>query len=251
MSQHTTIPRETSGHAWTERSRIVLTPVAAPAVLGWFSFAIASLLLGSHLAGWWGGEETLFALAPFFLFIGIGQFLAGMWGFRAREPVATAVHGTWAFLWLGMGLAFTPAVGLLEIAGLPTALGLMLIAVGAVTVGVLIAAVFENILLSVLTGVAAAAAAVTGIGYMGDIAVLIEIGGWLMVAAAAIGWYFATAILVAETTGAARLPIGRYHMAGDVPGEPTAEVVAHSTGMPYLHEVSGGNGRRRRERVAR
>jgi uncharacterized protein len=42
-----------SREAWTERSRIVLTPVAAPSILGLFGFAGATFMVASLLAGWW------------------------------------------------------------------------------------------------------------------------------------------------------------------------------------------------------
>ena len=233
----------TDRHAWTERSRIVLTPVAAPAVLGWFAFAIAALLVGSHLAGWWGGEQTLLYLAPFALFLGVGQFLAGMWGFRAREPVATAIHGIWGGLWLGLGLAYgLAALDLLTLTGLAMPLGFMMLGVGIITLGVVAAALFENLVLTVLAGLAALAVGIAGIGLMAETTAMVELGGWLLVIAAAVGWYFATAILMAETSGVQRLPLGRYRMAADVPGEPTIEAVAYSTGMPYLEVTTAGDG---------
>ena len=238
-------------HAWTDRSRIVLTPVAAPAVLGWFAFAIAALLVGSHLAGWWGGEQTLTYLAPFVLFLGAAQFLAAMWGFRAREPVATAVHGIWGGLWLGMGLAYgLAALDLLTLTGLEMPLGFLMLGVGIITLGVVAATLFENLVLALLAGLAAVAAGIGGIGLMAETTAMVETGGWLLVIAAAAGWYFGTAILLAEISGVQRLPIGRYRMAADVPGEPTIEAVAYSTGMPYLEVTAAGDGGERRHEPA-
>jgi uncharacterized protein len=43
---------------WEERSRVVLTPVAAPSILGLFGFFSATLLVGSNMAGWWGNHTT-------------------------------------------------------------------------------------------------------------------------------------------------------------------------------------------------
>ena len=62
------------------------------------------------------------------------------------------------------------------------------------------------------------------------------------------GWYFAAAILLAETSGVQRLSLGRDRMAAGVPGEPTIEAVAYSTGMPYLEvNAAGDGGERTRE----
>ncbi|MFF9410846.1 hypothetical protein ACF1B0_35830, partial [Streptomyces anandii] len=51
--------------AWLGRSRMVLTPVAAPSILGLFGFASSTFMVASNLAGWWG--DTLVSpviLAP-------------------------------------------------------------------------------------------------------------------------------------------------------------------------------------------
>lgn len=228
-----------NGQAWRERSRVVLTPVAAPAILGWFTFAIAALLTGSHLAGWWGGEQTFVYLAPFLLFVGLGQLMAGMWGFRAREPVATAIHGTWSLLWLGLGLAYTlTAFEVLTVGALEMPLGFALLALGLVTIGSFVGAVYENPLLAVLLGAATLTGLIAGIGLMAEIGWLTQLGGWLMVIGAVLAWYFATAMLVAEVSGREPLPMGRYHMAADLPGERTAHAVAFSTGMPHWREMA-------------
>ena len=44
--------------AWAEPSCLVLTPVAAPSILGLYGFFAAPLLIGSNLAGWWGSTAT-------------------------------------------------------------------------------------------------------------------------------------------------------------------------------------------------
>lgn len=41
-----------STEAWTDRSRIMLTPIAAPSILGLFGFAGATFMVASLLARW-------------------------------------------------------------------------------------------------------------------------------------------------------------------------------------------------------
>ncbi len=108
---HTSRPVANAGdwdnwESWNERSRIVLSPVAAPSILGLFGFAGATFMVASLLAGWWGSPATASpVIAPFALFFGVlAQLLAGMWSYRARDGVATAMHGTWGSFWLGWGL---------------------------------------------------------------------------------------------------------------------------------------------------
>ena len=78
---------------WRERSRIVLNPVASPSAMGLFAFSAATLIVAGILANWYGKASTAMYVAPFALaFGGIGQFLAGMWSYKARDTIATVVH---------------------------------------------------------------------------------------------------------------------------------------------------------------
>ena len=57
----------------------MLTPVAAPSILGLFGLAGATFMVASLLAGWWGTPIDSVVIAPFALFFGgLAQFLAGM-----------------------------------------------------------------------------------------------------------------------------------------------------------------------------
>src|SRR5919199_5006478 len=84
-------------------TRVVLQPIAAPSVLGLFGFAGATFIVAANLAGWYGNHVTTpLVLAPFALvFGGIAQFFAGMWAYRARDGLATAMHGMWGSFWIG------------------------------------------------------------------------------------------------------------------------------------------------------
>src|SRR5881392_1280293 len=92
------------------RPRVVLQPIAAPSVLGLFGFAGATFVVAANMAGWWGTPTSGLALAPFAaMFGGLAQFLAGMWAYRARDAIATAMHGMWGAFWLAYGVLFTLA----------------------------------------------------------------------------------------------------------------------------------------------
>jgi succinate-acetate transporter protein len=104
----------TNGHGdlrqeWEARTRIFLTPIAAPSILGLFGFASSTFMVAAFLAGWFGQNHStttvMSDLAPFCLFFGgLAQFMAGMWAYRARDAVATAAHGTWGAFWMGFGV---------------------------------------------------------------------------------------------------------------------------------------------------
>jgi succinate-acetate transporter protein len=90
---------------WTERTRIFLNPVAAPSILGLFGFMGATVMVAAWMAGWYGTPATPFTLWPFALtFGGFAQLLAGMWSYKARDGVATAMHGLWGSFWLAFGV---------------------------------------------------------------------------------------------------------------------------------------------------
>jgi len=78
-----------SADDWREHSRIVLTPVAAPSILGLFGFFFATLIVGTNMAGWWGTAADMVAVFPVAIFLGgVAQFLAGMWSYKARDGAA-------------------------------------------------------------------------------------------------------------------------------------------------------------------
>src|SRR5919199_6721801 len=125
-------PLESNGYA----PRVVLQPIAAPSVLGLLGFGAATFVVAANLAGWYGDSKTPLVLAPFAaMFGGLAQFLAGMWAYRARDAVATAMHGTWGSFWLGYGilnLLFATKV-LVEPKPVFSELGFWFIALAAVT----------------------------------------------------------------------------------------------------------------------
>ena len=74
----------------------VLKPIAALSILGLYTFAGSTLIVSAHLAGWYGGSDTPLYLLPFAaVFGGIAQFAAGMWAYKARDAIATAMHAMW------------------------------------------------------------------------------------------------------------------------------------------------------------
>ena len=78
-------------------AQVSLQPLAAPSILGLFAFAGATFMVAANLAGWYGDLRTPRYLFPFAaMFGGLAQFLAGMWAVKARDGLASAMHGTWA-----------------------------------------------------------------------------------------------------------------------------------------------------------
>ena len=105
MASATTMPVRETREEPAPSAQIYLQPIAAPSILGLYGFAGATFMVAVHMAHWFGGALTDLYLAPFAaLFGGLAQFTAGMWSFKARDGVATAMHGTWGSFWMAFGL---------------------------------------------------------------------------------------------------------------------------------------------------
>jgi succinate-acetate transporter protein len=175
-------------------TRVFLQPIAAPSILGLFGFAGATFIVASNLAGWWGTPQSGLALAPFAaMFGGLAQFLAGMWAYRARDAIATAMHGTWGAFWLAYGILNILVAAAL--ASLAESLGLF----------------------AVLSTLAAGSGVLAGAFIYGSHG-WTEVAGWLFVISAGCAWYVATAMMLAAAGGRVVLPLGKLSREANRPG---------------------------------
>ncbi|MBO0877180.1 MAG: hypothetical protein J2P19_27705 [Pseudonocardia sp.] len=229
-------PETDDSVAWSERSRIVLTPIAAPSILGLFGLAGATFLVASLLAGWWGGPTSIPIIAPFvFFFGGLAQLLAGMWSYRARDGVATAVHGTWGSFWM----AWSALVGLVGLGLLPPnvlvsqAFGFWFIVMCVVTAFGALAALGESLGLLTVLILLAAGSGLLAAGLIGGFSAVVTAAGWVLVASAAAAFYTAGAMMLAGSFGGRTiLPLGGYTTAANIPGRRATEPISYPTGMP-------------------
>ncbi len=90
---------------WRTHARVFLQPIAAPSILGLFGFAAATFIVTAYLVGWYGTPASPPVIFPFAMAAGgIAQGVAALWAYRARDGLATAIHGIWASFWLAYGL---------------------------------------------------------------------------------------------------------------------------------------------------
>lgn len=234
-------PRQMNGIAgmeyedWAARSRIVLTPVAAPSVLGLFGFFAATIMVGSNLAGWWGTTSSgldLFTFAA--MFGGLAQLLAAMWSFRARDTAAVAVHGAWGSFWLAYGIQnLLVATGNLAPTGNHSvALSWWFIGLAAVTASVTLAVLADNIALFAVTGTLTAGSVLAAIGYGSTASGVLTAAGYLFVISAACAWYAATAMMLAGSFGRTVLPLGTWNLKGNIPMRRPVRPIEYRDGMP-------------------
>lgn len=223
---------------WDSRARIVLTPVSAPSVLGLFGFAAATLIVAGNLAGWYGNSKSAMYFAPFALaFGGIAQFLAGMWSYKARDTLATAMHGMWGSFWIAYGILWllvgTKALALpLGSSTYFPAFGMWFVMLGLLTgIGAFVA-IAKNLGLFATLGLLSAGSCLLAAAFLSGNSGVQNAGGWVLVASAGAAVYTATALLAAETYGRTILPLGKFKKDANIPGRPIMDPIEYPLGMP-------------------
>lgn len=195
------------------QAHIWLQPVAAPSILGLYGFAGATFMVAAHMAHWFGGAQTDMVLWPFAAFFGgLAQFLAGMWSYKARDGVATAMHGMWGSFWMAFGILWVlVAAGKVTIpangAAFP-ALGFWFIVLAAITWAGTAAAAAESEVITGVLGFLAAGSTVAAIGELAGIEGLRILAGWLFIISAIIAWYAATALMINSAHGRTVMSLG-------------------------------------------
>jgi len=212
------------------RTRISLQPIAAPSILGLYGFAGATFMVAAHMAHWFGSAQTNMVLWPFAAFFGgLAQFLAGMWAYKARDGVATAMHGMWGSFWMAFGtLWILVAAGKVTIpangAAFPE-LGFWFIVLAAITWAGTAAASAESRVVATVLGFLAAGSTIAAIAELAGVEGLRILAGYLFIISAIVAWYAATALMVNAALGRKALGLGskRKATAGEIQmgfGEP-------------------------------
>jgi succinate-acetate transporter protein len=220
---------------WIGRTRVVLQPIAPPSILGLYAFAGATLMVACHLAGWYGTPRSGLYLFPFVaVFGGIAQFLAGMWSYRARDGLATAMHGMWGSFWIGYGiLNLLFATGTLVDPGTHfPELGFWFIALGAITAMGALAALAENLSLTAVLTTLAAGSLCAATAYLSGASGWLHVAGWLFVFSAGFAWYTASAMMLEGSFKRVVLPLGKYRPDTNVPGAVVTDPLEYEHGLP-------------------
>lgn len=152
---------------WRSSTRVFLQPIAAPSVLGLFGFAGATFMVAANLAGWYGTPLSGVYLLPFAaMFGGIAQFAAGLWAYKARDALATAMHSMWGDFCLAYGLLWL-LVATHDItlpAGKFPELAFWFFPLAAITASGAIASIGQNLGITATLTTLAVGAALLGVG---------------------------------------------------------------------------------------
>ena len=223
-----------------ERARIVLQPIAAPSILGLFGFAAATFIVSANLAGWYGDAGSGVFLFPFAAtFGGVAQLLAGMWSYRARDGIATAMHGMWGSFWIAYGiLQLLNATGTLTIpaSGSFPELGYWFLALAAITAAGALAATFENLGLTSVLAVLAAGSAFLAVHYLTGGSTWETVAGYVLMASSVLAFYVATAMMLEDAAGRVVLPLGKPSIAANKPGSRVTHPVEWALGEPGVRQ---------------
>jgi succinate-acetate transporter protein len=209
-------------------SRIMLQPLAAPSVLGYFALGSALIIYGSWFAGGWGTEKDTAAFFPFLLlFGGVGQLGAALWSYRARAAVAAALHGSWAAFWLGVGLIYLLATTHTIVVPARghhwASLGQWLIYMAVISWTTALAALARSPVGFLAQATLGTAAAIASAALLTASPGWEHVAGWLFVAAAALAFYVGAALMLDTVYGKVALPLLR---------RPSADPVEYPRGDP-------------------
>ncbi len=222
---------------WSQRSRIVLSPIAAPSILGLFGFFVATVMVGTNLAGWWGGPTAGLSLWPFALFFGgLAQLLAAMWSYKARDGLATAVHGAWGSFWLAWGvmqlLLATHVMAPVPLATTNPAFAMWFVGLCALTGMAAFASLAESLGIFTVLATLAGGSGVFAAGLWAGNVTVDRIAGWLFVISAAAAWYTASAMMLTSATGRTILPLGKWKASANIPMRSPVTPIEYAEGEP-------------------
>jgi succinate-acetate transporter protein len=225
-------------------ARIYLTPIAPPATLGLFGFFASTMVVSTWILGWWGtphgSPPTMFEIAA--MFGGLAQFAAGLFSFRARDYIGSALLTMWGTYWLAWGLL--QLLGTLKVVTIPPldvaqpGFAIWFIPLALFTSCGAIAAVRENVpLFLVLATVGSGCAFVCG-GFWAGSPTWIDVGAWLFVFGACFAWYTGAMVLLEFAWGRVVLPLGaipgltKLPGAANRPGTRLSAPVEYALGQP-------------------
>jgi uncharacterized protein len=221
---------------WVARSRVFLTPIAAPSIMGLFGFTIATMMLGAWQAGWYGTGTTPLLIWPLAILAGgIMQAIAAVASLRARDAVAVTLHTTWGAFWVAWGvlqiLVSTGVIAAIPLGAASASFGIWFVAIALVTLWAALGALAQNMLLFFTAAILTAASSVTAAGFWAGNLGVERAGGWLFVVSAAAAWLTAGAMVLEHTFGRTIIPLGRWSRTENVPGA-THDPIEYRAGMP-------------------
>jgi succinate-acetate transporter protein len=191
-------------------TQIHLEPVAAPSILGLYGYAAATFVVAARFAGWYGDARTELLLFPFAAMVGgMAQFAAAMWAYKARDGVATAMHGTWGAFWLAYGiLSIVLAVGTIAPQSIVPAIGYWFVPLALFSAVGAYASLAESGVIAGVWGIVAIGSACAAIAGWSGSAGWMYLTGWVFLLSSLAAWYAGSALMLEHAFGHIVLPVG-------------------------------------------
>jgi len=241
VAHHSTNGAAGELNEWRSHTRVFLQPIAAPSILGLFGFAVATFMVTAYLVGWYGKANSPLLIFPFATAAGgIMQGAAALWAYKARDGLATAIHGIWGAFWLAYGfLNFMIALKLIPApaphAAVP-ALGYWFYTLAAVTAAGAIASLAENLGITLVLVPLAVGSALLGVFYTVGGTGWEYAGGYVTMASSFTAFYAATAMMLASTFGRVIFPLGQLRKRANKPGAKPMYPIQFELGEPGVKQ---------------
>ena len=222
------------------KAEVFLTPVAPPATLGLFGFFASTMVVSTWLLGWWGSPTgsppTMFEIAA--MFGGVAQFAAGLWSFKARDYIGSALLTMWGGYWMAWGLLeLLAALKVVKIPPLDVAqpgFAVWFIPLALFTSWGAIAALRENLPLFLVLATVGSGSAFVCAGFWAGSPTWIKVGAWLFVFGACFAWYTGAMVLLEYAWGRVVLPLGVIPGLMKLPASANRPGTVLSNPMEYL-----------------
>ena len=140
----------------------------------------------------------------------MAQFIAGLFAYRARDGLGTAMHGMWGSFWLAYGIlyAFVAAGAIADPGTDQSALGFWFFVLAAITLMGAVAALAKNLaLFSVLLALTGGSVCLA-VGYVAGLSGWETVGGYFLVVSAGLAFYTASAEMLNSSYNRTILPTG-------------------------------------------
>jgi uncharacterized protein len=182
--------------------------IADPAPLGLAAFALPTFLLSLFNAGLLGeaGEPIVFGVALFYG--GVAQVIAGIWEFRNNNTFGATAFTSFGTFWLSFWAFEHFYIDKIPEAEQPTVIGWFLIAWGIFTAYMWIASFRITAAVNIVFLLLTATFFILGIGDLLESDPIVQIGGYVGLATAAVAWYTSFATVVNPTFSRTILPVG-------------------------------------------
>ncbi len=229
-------------NTWQHQTRVVLQPISAPSVLGLFAFAVATFIVTADYVSWFGTLKTQSVIFPFAVATGgLMQSLAAVWSYRARDTLATAVHGMWGGFWIAYGILWgfvvSGAIALPAGYAVISGLNYWFFTMAAVTLVCAVAAMGQNMALTLLLLLLGSGAALLGVAMTVGGSTWYYVGGYVTMASAIAALYTGGAMLIAATWGRTVLPIGTLgRRQENIPGKQPMTPIEFVAGEPGVRQ---------------